>query len=203
MLGAEAGSAAQQEVIKKKIDLENNLEFALGRVYDRKIQTGTTWIIGYPGESRESMLSTINLAAKMKEKFPGSASDIFPYRGIPGSEEYDKAIEIGYKPPTTLEQWGDVLEYKYEVDDVTLPEDVVKTWRRYGATSSFYDGLVQEGSGFMREGIRKLAGWRLRNGNYTFPIEQKAFDMYVKVTGQTQKDAIQTDRTSGVTPNPV
>ena len=32
---------------------------------DRGIQTGTTWIIGYPGESAESMHATIRLAARM------------------------------------------------------------------------------------------------------------------------------------------
>ena len=48
ILGAEAGSEEQQLNIKKKIDLENHLELALGRIYERGIQTGTTWIIGYP-----------------------------------------------------------------------------------------------------------------------------------------------------------
>jgi radical SAM superfamily enzyme YgiQ (UPF0313 family) len=203
VLGAEAGSEAQQEHIRKKIDLEKNLEFALGRIYDRRIQTGTTWIIGYPGESRESMLATIRMAASMKEKFPGSASDIFPFRAIPGSEEFKRAVALGYKPPTNLEAWGSVLEYKQEVDDVGLPFDVLQTWKRYSATASFYDGHVHEGSGLVRNSLKRISQWRLRQSNYTFPIEQKLFDLYVRLTGQTQKDKVQLDRTSGVTPNPV
>ena len=203
VLGAEAGSEAQQAAIKKKIDLDKNLEFALGRIYDRRMQTGTTWIIGYPGESRESMMQTIRLAALMKEKFPGSASDIFPFRAIPGSEEFDKALEQGYDPPKSLEEWGSCLEYKYEIDDVGLPLDVLETWKRYGATSSFYDGHVREGSGLVRKVMRSISGWRLRNSEYRLPVEQKLFDLYVRMTGQTQKDQIELDRTSGVTPNPV
>ena len=35
------------------------------------------------------------------------------------------------------------------------------------------------------------------------PVEQKLFDLYVRMTRQTQEDQIQLDRTSGVTPNPV
>jgi anaerobic magnesium-protoporphyrin IX monomethyl ester cyclase len=203
VLGAETGNEKQQENIKKKIDLRKNLEFALGRIYDRRIQTGTTWIIGYPGESAESMMDTIRLASLMKEKFPGSASDIFPFRAIPGSEEYTRAVELGYRPPTDLEGWGSCLEYKYEIDDVGLPLEVLQTWKRYGATASFYDGHVREGSGLVRKTLRNIAGWRLRNGVYTLPVEQKAFDLYVRLTGQTQKDKIELDRTSGVTPNPV
>ncbi|MEO0650813.1 MAG: cobalamin-dependent protein, partial [Planctomycetota bacterium] len=201
VLGAEAGSAEGQERIKKKIDLDKNLEFALGRVYDRKIQTGTTWIIGYPGESPDEMRATLRRAAQMKAKFPRSASDVFPFRAIPGSEEWDKAIALGYQPPTTFEDWGSCLEYKYESDDVGLPYDVLETWKRYGAASSFYDGLVREGSGVVRAALRNVSGWRLRSGNYKFPIEQKLFDIFVKMSKSTQGDAIELDRTSGVTPS--
>ena len=52
ILGAEAGSNEQQTRIKKFIDVEKNVELALRKIYDRGIQTGTTWIIGYPGEDR-------------------------------------------------------------------------------------------------------------------------------------------------------
>lgn len=36
------------------------------------------------------------------------------------------------------------------------------------------------------QGALEAAGWRLKSGNYKFPIEQKLFDMYVRMTGQTQ-----------------
>jgi radical SAM superfamily enzyme YgiQ (UPF0313 family) len=57
-LGAEAGSKEQQERIKKKIDIENDLESSLRRLNQRGIQTGVSWIIGYPNESVESMQAT-------------------------------------------------------------------------------------------------------------------------------------------------
>ena len=152
ILGAEAGSEEQQTRIKKKIDLDHNLELALGRIYERGIQTGTTWIIGYPGEKPESMMATINKAASMKHKFPGSASDIFPFRAIPGTDDFNAAVELGYQPPKSFEEWGGCLEYKYEFDDIGLPLEVLETWKRYGATASFYDGHVHEGSGFEQLG---------------------------------------------------
>ncbi len=54
----------------------------------------------------------------MKYKFPRVASDIFPFRPIPGTEDYDTAVKLGYQPPRTLEEWGACLEYKYEIDDI-------------------------------------------------------------------------------------
>ena len=203
ILGAEAGSEEQQARIKKKIDLDENLELALRRIYERGIQTGTTWIIGYPGEKPESMMATIRMAAQMKHKFPGSASDIFPFRAIPGTDDFNEAVKLGYQPPKSFEEWGGCLEYKYEFDDIGLPMEVLETWKRYGATASFYDGHVHEGSGVLRKLMRGISGWRLKTGNYRLPIEQKAFDLYVRLTGQTQSDKIKLDQTSGVTPHPV
>ncbi len=203
ILGAEAGTKEQQARVRKNIDLDNNLELALSRLYNRRLQTGCTWIIGYPGESRESMLGTIKMAALMKQKFPVSASDIFPFRPIPGTEDFDRSVELGYKAPTTSEEWGDCLEYKLAIDDVAIPPDVLEKWQRYVATASHWDGLVREGSGAFRKAIRTIAGWRLKNDDYRLPVEQKLFDWYVKLTHQTQKDKIAQDRTSGVTPNPI
>jgi radical SAM superfamily enzyme YgiQ (UPF0313 family) len=202
-LGAEAGSEEQQEKIKKKINIDH-ISSALGDLYDRGITTGTSWIIGYPGESHESMLATIHKAAEMKFRFPRAASDIFPFRPIPGTEDFDNAVKMGYVPPSTLEEWGSVLEYKYEIDDLKLPDDVVRTWKRYGVASTFYDGLAMEGARALREAMRRISGWRLRSGNYAFPLEHKLFHYYVRMTRQTQRDVLHdeaVDRTPGVTPS--
>ncbi|MCP5024629.1 MAG: hypothetical protein GY930_23050 [bacterium] len=47
----------------------------------------------------------------------------------------------------------------------------------------------QEGPLWMRKLLSKIAGHRLKKGNYGFPIEHKLYDMYVKATGQGQKKA--------------
>ena len=201
-LGAEAGSQEQQTKIKKEIDIEGALEKSLRRLNQRGIQTGLSWIIGYPGESLESMNKTIEVAARIKHLFPQSPSDIFPFRPIPGTEDFDAAVELGYKPPTTLEDWGSCLEYKYEYDDIGLPLDVIRKWKRYGVTSTFYDSLATEGFAPVRDVMQRISSWRLKSQNFTFPIEHKLFHMYVKVMGyRTQADVLQLDQTSGVTPN--
>jgi radical SAM superfamily enzyme YgiQ (UPF0313 family) len=199
-LGAEAGSQEQQDRIKKAIQIPD-IELALAKLNARRIQSGTSWIIGYPGESRESMMATLERAAEMKHKFPRSASDIFPFRPIPGTEDFDTAVRLGYQAPRTLDQWGSVLEYKLEVDDIRLPLDVFQAWRRYGITSTFYDGLVHEGSGAVRGLMRSISGWRLKNMNYRFPVEQKLFHWYVKLTGKPRAESVERDTTSGVTPH--
>ena len=103
-LGAEAGSQEQQSKIKKNIQIERDLEKALQRLNARGIQSGVSWIIGYPNETVESMNDTITVAARIKHLFPNSPSDIFPFRAIPGTEDYDTAVRLGYKPPHSLDE---------------------------------------------------------------------------------------------------
>jgi radical SAM superfamily enzyme YgiQ (UPF0313 family) len=188
-LGAEAGSAEQQAVIKKNIDT-GHFETSLRAMYERNITTGCSWIIGYPGETEESMFSTLRRAAEMKLKFPRAASDVFPFRPIPGTEDFDKAVRLGYKAPRTLEEWGGCLEYRESFDDIQIPEDVLRTWKRYGVASTFYDGLAMEGAEWFRAALKKISAWRLRTGNYGFPLEHKAFHTYVKLTKQTKADKL-------------
>ena len=77
---------------------------------------------------------------------------------------------------------------------------MLQRWKRYGRTATFYDGLVRVGSGPMLGLVQKIAGWRLKHGNYKLPIEQKAFDLYVRLTGQTGRGAEKLDKDLGRDP---
>ena len=204
-VGAEAGSVEQQEKIEKKIPVDL-FASSLAEMNKRGITTGCSWIIGYPGETPESMRTTIEVAAEMKYLFPRSASDIFPFRPIPGTKDFDTSVKLGYQPPRTLEEWGGCLEYKLDIDDLQLPEDVITLWRRYGVASTFYDGLAQEGSGPVRRFMQRISGWRLRTNNYSFPLEHKLFHAYSRlrrnngsILNANSKENL--DRTPGVTPS--
>jgi len=187
-LGAEAGTAEMQERIKKHIKIDH-IPAAIGKLADRGIIPGTFWIIGYPGESRESMVTTLKQAAAVKYAYPLAGSEVYPFRPIPGTEDYDHAIKLGFEPPTDFETWGDCFEYKYNSQNTPIPEDVRNTWQRYNNTAAIYDEYVSEGPHWMRKSLSRIAGWRLQQGRYGFPVEQKLYDLYVRATGQTQAAA--------------
>ncbi len=187
-LGAETGTKEMQERIKKHIDIDHIPE-AIGKLAKRNIVPGTFWIIGYPGETRESMEETLKRAASVKYAYPIAGSEVYPFRPIPGTEDFDAAIKLGYEPPKDFAEWGDCFEYKYNSQNTPIPEDIRQTWTRYNNTAAIYDQYVQEGPLWMRKLLSKMAGWRLQRGSYEFPIEQKLFDLYVRATGQTQPAA--------------
>ena len=41
--------------------------------------------------------------------------------------------------------------------------------------------------------MKGISGWRLKNNRYTFPIEHKLFDVYVKLTKQDEQSMINQD----------
>jgi radical SAM superfamily enzyme YgiQ (UPF0313 family) len=187
-LGAETGTKEMQERIKKKIEIEHIPE-AIGKLARRNIVPGTFWIIGYPGETRESMLETLRQAARVKHAYPIAGSEVYPFRPIPGTEDFDAALKLGYQPPKDFHEWGKCFEYKYNAHNTPLPEDVREIWRSYNNTAAIYDKHVTEGPRWMRDLLARAAGWRLKRGRYRFPVEQKLFDVYVRLTGQTQPGA--------------
>ncbi|MDF1836711.1 MAG: radical SAM protein [Planctomycetota bacterium] len=191
-LGAESGTEEMQERIKKNIKIDN-IPLAIGELVKRNIVPGTFWIIGFPGETQHSMEQTLKQAAHTKFLYPLAGSDVYPYRPIPGTPDFRQAVELGYKPPTDFAEWGDCFEYKYNSQNTPLPESVRHTWQRYNNTAAIYDMHNQEGPLWMRKLLSKMAGNRLKKGNYGFPIEQKLYDMYVKATGQAQKKTTDAD----------
>jgi anaerobic magnesium-protoporphyrin IX monomethyl ester cyclase len=186
-LGAETGTAEMQERIKKDIGIDH-IPIAVGELVKRNIVPGTFWIIGFPGETRESMEATLKAAANLKYHYPEAGSDVYPFRPIPGTEDFATAVKQGYVPPRDFEEWGNCFEYKYNSHNTPLPESVRATWQRYNNTAAIYDMHVQEGPMWMRRLLSRMAGKRLERGNYTFPVEQKLFHLYVKLTGQSQQD---------------
>tara|TARA_R110002072_G_scaffold280536_1_gene442943 strand:- start:274 stop:1881 length:1608 start_codon:yes stop_codon:yes gene_type:complete len=184
-LGAESGTAEMQERIKKNIVIDN-IPKAIEKLIKRGVVPGAFWIIGFPGETQQSMEATLKQAAIVKYLYPITGSDVYPFRPIPGTEDYNHAIRLGYEPPKDFAEWGDCFEYKYNSQNTPLPETVRSTWQRYNNTAAIYDMHVQEGPLWVRKLLSKMAGQRLRHGNYTLPLEQKIFDLYVRMTGQTQ-----------------
>jgi hypothetical protein len=114
---------------------------------------------------------------------------VYPFRPIPGTEDFDAAVKLGYQPPQDFHEWGKCFEYKYNSQNTPLPADVRETWRLYNNTAAIYDKHVSEGPMWMRDLLSKFAGWRLKTGKYGLPIEQKLFDIYVRMTKQTQPGA--------------
>ncbi len=184
--GAEAATEETQNLMRKGIK-EGQTDEAMRRMHELDIKSGLTYIIGYPGETVESMYETIYQAADMKTRYPSCSVEVFPYRPIPGSEFWKPSIEQnGYPVPTTFEQWGRFFDYKFNSWWGVVPPDVQKVWARFTQMAPWFDGIAG-GKGPVSHLLRKSAGVRLRRRLLKAPVEFQAFDLIRRSMGPVSK----------------
>ena len=171
--GAETASWEQQQAIGKRIKEGETLK-AIGKLDERGIIAGVSYIIGYPDESEESMRETLDEARKVKMNFQHASVDVFPYRPIPGAELWQVALDRGYQPPTTAAEWGRMFEYKVDTWKGGIPEGVERDWSVFNFLSPWVDDHVKC-SKVVKKMLGASARWRMRNGVFQFPFEFKAY----------------------------
>ena len=182
-VGGEAADPETMDRIEKPIQPGDNLK-AAGELHERDIKTSLTYIVGYPKEPAESMLATLEEAREIVATHPSVQAQVFPFRPIPDNVMYREAIELGYQPPTDILEWGDQIEYHLmEPWEDQIPTDVLRVWRLYTQYASFFHGVVRSRRGL----IERIAQWRIRSGNYLFPVELKAYHLMERLFGWSEE----------------
>ena len=122
-VGAESGSEAQLKRLNKAITPQETL-VAAERIEKLGIFCQFATIIGTPNESRSDMAATLRMLNGIKSRSPRYSFYLIPqiYRPYPGCELYNQAIQLGYRPPETLENWANLIKSKKQlftgVDDL-------------------------------------------------------------------------------------
>ncbi len=177
-IGAEAATEDMMRAIGKPIKGDDNVE--AGYEMDRRgIMTSITYIIGYPGESADSMLATLDMARRTHVLCPLSSPTVWPYRPIPGTSMFRQAVDLGYKPPVELVDWGSIGEYHLqETWPGNIPEEVARVRKAYDHFRTLDRGLARGTKGFWEKRARR----RLETGDYSNSSwEMRAFDVYNRV----------------------
>ena len=109
-VGAESASQDTLDMIKKETTLESY--YQLTELAEKiKVPLRMSFIVGFPGESEESVNKTLDFCQTVSEGAYGpwvniSGPKIFtPY---PGTEEYQRAVEAGFKIPSSHIEWGQI-----------------------------------------------------------------------------------------------
>ena len=175
LLGAETGTDEMMERIHKTTRGDENMQAAV-LLHERGITPQLTYIIGFPNESPASMVATLDQARRVQVACPRSYTAVWPYRPIPGTPLFREAVQLGYVPPKTMEEWGEIGDYRHhETWQGKIPPDVARTRKLFDHFTTLSKGLARGKVGWWEERART----RLRRGDYRFGIyEAKAFDVY-------------------------
>lgn len=104
-VGAESGSQRILDAIDKRIKVEDIYNSA--SVLNMKGIRGTfSWIIGFPQETKEDVMATINAVRRVSEIMPSAVQRLKIFSPYPGSRLYEETVKRGYSPPQSLEEWG-------------------------------------------------------------------------------------------------
>ncbi len=176
-IGAESGDDGQMKEIGKPIKGDDNIA-ATVEMDKRGICGSVTYIIGYPNETQEQMMTTIDQCRRLHVAAPLARPTVWPYRPIPGTDMFQQAVDLGYKPPVELADWGSIGEYHLEETwPGKIPPEVANARKMYSHYVSLDYGLVRGRRGFWE----KRAAKRLRENTYfSVPakLEAKVFTLY-------------------------
>lgn len=106
-VGCESGSnRVLREIIQKGITIEQITKAVeVAKSLDLKLML--SFVIGWPTETITERQETIDLILKLQKIYNKAA--IYPlwiYIPYPGTNLFDKSINLGFKSPQTLEEWG-------------------------------------------------------------------------------------------------
>jgi len=115
-IGAESGNdRVLKEVINKgatKQDCTNAV--TISKKYNLNI--GLSFIIGFPGETREEMFDTLEYIYELTKIYPSANIDLHIFKAYPGTPLYYDALAAGLEKTEKLEDWADERHYQEHAD---------------------------------------------------------------------------------------
>ncbi len=179
VIGAETGTEETMRALHKPTRGDENIRAAI-ELDRRGIATCATYMIGFPGEGRESMLATLDEARRMTLSCPFVASSVWPYHPIPGAAMYRDALKVGFEPPGDLEAWGGFFDFRRDENPGWIPPDVARMHKLYKHFTTLDNGLARGRFGrWERRARRRLEDAEgFRRGWPGGLLEARAFQLY-------------------------
>ncbi|HEX2163528.1 MAG TPA: radical SAM protein, partial [Thermoanaerobaculia bacterium] len=165
LVGVESGSQEMLDRIKKDIRLEQVLATA-ERCRRHGVGAIFPFIVGFPGESDESVAASLAFAKRLRALSPEFETPVFYFKPYPGSEITAAAERDGYRPPSGLDEWAE-----FDFVGSTGPwVDAAK--HRLVERFKFYQRLAWSRPRPWSAPLAALARWRCRHDAYGLPIEK-------------------------------
>lgn len=167
MIGMEAGTQDMLDWMQKDIKLNQVYEVAkLCIKYG--IAINFSIIVGFPGETKESIYQTLQVVKELREMSPTFHMSIFFYKPYPGNKIADELLAKGYQFNSTLEEWSN-----FDFVDTGKSEWVDEETIAYVENFKFYQNLAYNKANPAKFMFRQLAKWRVEKKAYQFPFEKK------------------------------
>jgi anaerobic magnesium-protoporphyrin IX monomethyl ester cyclase len=165
LVGVESGSPETLKRIRKDITLDQ-VFFTAERCRKLGIKIQFPFIVGFPGESDESVQASLDVAKRLRAMDPSFEVHLFYFKPYPGSAITLEAAQTGYSMPCTLEDWS-AFDYVQTSSPWIPPE-------RYRKVEGFkfYQKLAFDAVPTWKKPAQWMARWRVQNDAYGLPVEK-------------------------------
>jgi anaerobic magnesium-protoporphyrin IX monomethyl ester cyclase len=164
MVGVESGSQATLDHLKKDMRVDQVITTA-ERCARYDVGAIFNFIVGFPGESEESIDATLALAKRLRAMHPRFETPIFYYRPYPGNPIADQARATGFSFPQGLEAWAN-----FDYVGGRGPWVSAERWRQVERFKFYARHAWQPGP--LRWPLRAASRWRCHHDWYAFPVEK-------------------------------
>lgn len=167
MIGMEAGTQEMLDWMQKDTTTEQVFEVAR-RCIKYGIAINFSVIVGFPGETKESINHTLNVVKQLREMSHTFHMGIFFYKPYPGNKIADELLANGYNFYSSLEDWSN-FDYVGSGKSEWMDKETVKLVENF----KFYQNLAYNKPTPTKFLFRRVAKWRIKNKAYWFPVEKK------------------------------
>jgi radical SAM superfamily enzyme YgiQ (UPF0313 family) len=188
-VGCESGSnRILKEIIQKGITAEQTIK-AVQIAKSLDIKLILSFVIGWPTETVEERQQTIDLIIKLQKNYPKTA--IYPlwiYIPYPGTNLFQKAVDMGFEAPKSLEDWGRYfwgkaylpwLKNKKEYE--MIHELSPFAWYNKSLatlTNKSFKNIIRH---LLIKTFRPFVLFRFKNNFWKFPVEAKMISFLKKI----------------------
>lgn len=167
MIGMEAGTQEMLDWMQKDTTTEQVFEVAR-RCIKYGIAINFSVIVGFPGESKESIHQTLKVVKELREMSHTFHMGIFFYKPYPGNKIADELLDKGYSFFSSLEEWSN-FDYVDSGKSEWMDDETIEFIENF----KFYQNLAYNKPKATKFIFQKMAQWRVQNKMYAFPFERK------------------------------
>jgi anaerobic magnesium-protoporphyrin IX monomethyl ester cyclase len=165
LVGVESGSPETLKRIRKDITLDQVFQTA-ERCRKAGVRVQFPFIVGFPGESEESVQASLDVAKRLRAMSPDFETHVFFFKPYPGSDLTNEAVATGYALPCSLDEWS-TFDYIGSAGPWVAPDRFRKVER-----FKFYQRLAWDRVPGWKKPAQWVARWRCSNDAYALPVEK-------------------------------
>jgi anaerobic magnesium-protoporphyrin IX monomethyl ester cyclase len=133
LIGAESGNKEVLDLVGKKIE-PSDMEYIAKKTANYNISVSFTAIVGFPNVPDSHYDETFSLGRRLREISDNHEVKIHIYAPFPSTRLYKLAIENGFIPPKTLEDWAN-YDY-YATQTPWVPKNIERITREFNVENS-------------------------------------------------------------------